>query len=119
MAGPKTIPPTDALSNTEQLQGPGGCLPCHRVSQISLFHFLMKPFPLQSSATFLIWALKARRLPFPVLQLLLKAGPQVTGSSRRAREEEEKPSQLGSSLRCEGDPEVPSSRREVCPSVTR
>lgn len=99
---------------TEQLQGPKGCLPCPMVSQISLFHFLKKLLPLQSSTPFLIWALEARWLPFPVLQLLLKAGPQVMGSSRRAREEEEKPSQLGSSLRCEGDPEVPS-----CPSVIR
>ena len=43
---------------------------------------------------------KAEQLPLPTLQPLLKAGPPVMGTSRRARKEEEKPGQLCSSFRC-------------------
>ena len=43
---------------------------------------------------------KAEQLPLPMLQPLLKAGPPVMGTSRRARKEEEKPGQLCSSFRC-------------------
>ena len=43
---------------------------------------------------------KAEQLPLPMLQPLLKAGPRVMGTSRRARKEEEKPGQLCSSFRC-------------------
>lgn len=52
---------------------------------------------------------KAERLPLPMLQPLLKAGPRVMGNQGEGRKEEKKPGQLCSSFRC----------RELGPTVGR